>query len=355
MIKQNKRRATTIIFGLVIFLLGVLMLAFPVDSSQAAKYGLNICLNVLIPSLFPFMVISVILTESGLSRYIFYIPSLILSKLSGLNEHYCNLFFIGMIGGYPSAAKNISICVNNGSIDPKTAETLLCFCTNSGPAFLITAVGSRMCLSSKIGIILFVSSFLSNVILLFFYSVKIKLPHKMTKLSKLNLSQSIVNSTKSCCESMGMISALVVIFSVLVSFIDKYFHFSQVLKTTFKGILEVTSGCITASHNSSIGAIVTISAMCGFGGICVILQIMSIVSPFKISIKKFVISRIFSAVLNMLFTSILLSIFPVQINQTFISNTSSVNTATLTAPLASVMLLLCCVCLPMCISKKKKI
>ncbi len=353
--KITKRQITTVFLMLAVSLISVLMLAFPTDSSSAARDGLNIVLNVLVPSLFPFMAVSVFLTESGLSRYVFKIPSIVISKITGLNEYYCDLFLIGMVGGYPSASKNISVCVKNGEIDQKTAEILLCFCTNAGPSFLITAVGSRMFLNSDIGLILYLASLLSSLTLLAFYSHKIEKLPLLRVQNKSNYSQKLLGSVKSSCKSMSMIAALVVIFSVMTSFIEKYISISDAVNSLLIGFLEVTFGCIKATYDTTIINVLLASAICGFGGICVILQIKSIVSEYNIPIKKFIVSRILNAILNLTYTYLLLSVFPIRLNQTFISNTQSAVPEILTSPIPALMLLMCCVCLPMCISKRKKL
>ncbi|QNK41638.1 hypothetical protein [Caproicibacter fermentans] len=46
------------------------LLIFPVQAAQGAKNGIGYCLEVLVPSLYPFMVLSVFIVKSGLSRKI---------------------------------------------------------------------------------------------------------------------------------------------------------------------------------------------------------------------------------------------------------------------------------------------
>lgn len=121
------------------------------------KNGLMTSYCVLIPSLFPFLIISSFILKSNLSYYI--------SKpLRGLTRILFKLpactgatILLSLIGGYPIGAKLISILYDKQEITKSQAERMLCFCVNSGPAFLISAVGAIMLNSVKIGFFLFIS------------------------------------------------------------------------------------------------------------------------------------------------------------------------------------------------------
>lgn len=353
--KIKRNQVFNTLFVVFIILAGVLILSLPEKSSKAVRDSTITCLNILIPSLFPFLFISVFLTECNLTKYVFSIPSTIVSKFSGLNKKYCDIFFIGMIGGYPAAAKSISIMVKNRELDRADASVLLCFCTNAGPSFLITAVGCRMFLSSEIGLILYISSLLSSLSMLLIYSSKIKKRAKNTpKNLKPNYCDSFVKSVKASCNTMTIICAFVIIFSVFISFVEDLLDSVPFIKSIVFGALEVTQGCISASYNFSLVNILLASAICAFGGLCVIFQIKAICSEQKISVKPFIISRLINIAFNLFYTFLLLFAIPINVKQTFISNAQSAVSSVLTSPLPMLMLILCCVSLPISLSERKK-
>lgn len=352
-IKYN--RVFSALFIVFIILAGILMLSLPNKSTMAVRESTITCLNILIPSLFPFMVISVFLTECNLTKYVFKLPSSLLSRLSGLDKRYCDLFFIGMIGGYPAAAKNISIMVKNSELNKRDASILLCFCTNAGPSFLITAVGCRMFLSNEIGIILYVSSLLSSLSILLMYSGKIS--HKaQTKPQKLaqNYCDCFVKSVISSCNTMTIICAFVILFSVFLSFGESFLDSVPFVKAIVFGVLEVTRGCISASYSFSLANILLVSGICAFGGICVFFQIKSICNEQNISIKPFLLSRLINIAFNLFYTLLLLFAIPINVKQTFISNSQGATSEILTSPLPMLMLILSCISFPLCLSARKK-
>jgi len=353
--KTNFNRAFNKLFVVLVIFAGFLILSMPNKSTVAVRESIITCLNILIPSLFPFMVISVFLTECNLIRCVFKVPSTLLSKISGINKKFCDLFFVGMIGGYPSAAKSISVMVKNNEINRKDASILLCFCTNAGPSFFITAVGCRMFLSIEIGLILYFSSILSSLSMLLFYSAKIKnyTQIEQQKTTK-NYSDIFVKSVISSCNTMTVICAFVIIFSVFLSFTESFLNSVPFVKSIVFGVLEVTRGCISASYNFSLLNVLLASGICAFGGICVIFQIKSICSEQSISIKPFIRSRLANIGFNLLYTLLLLFAIPINVKQTFISNSQSATANILTSPLPALMLILLCASFPLCLSVRKK-
>lgn len=333
----------------------IMLLFFPKIASDGAYNGINICLKSLIPSLFPFLALSLFLTDSGLSKILFKIPSLILSKISGLDKGLCDMFFLGMIGGYPSCAKNLSTLYKNKKLSPQNAEIMLNFCTNAGPSFLISAVGSKMFLSESVGAILFVSSVMSSFTLIFIYVRKIKTEKiAFTQAKKCSISNSLVNSVKGSCGAMCTICAFVILFSVFATFIPSAENEFSLLRGAFIGIFEVTSGVMITAEDISLLRVLVASALCGFGGLCVIFQICAIFSEAGLSIKGFIISRILNSVLNVLYSFILLIFIPINTKQTFISNTTSASADIVSAPLPAVFLLICCILFPIFITNRKK-
>lgn len=349
----SRNKVYTFTLALLTVLCGAFLILFPSTSQNAVAEGISICLNVLIPSLFPFMVVSVFLNESGLINSIFAFPSKLLSRFTHVNTALCNIFFVGMIGGYPSAAKNISVCLKNGQIDCKTAEILLCFCTNAGPSFLISAVGSKMFLSPALGVVLYVASLLSSVTMMLIYSpklgsFKINPPQKRKSISK-----SLIASVKSCCSSMLMICALVLLFSSVLIIAEKATTNLGVFKAVICGCIEVTRGCILASNDFTLVNILSVSTICSFGGFCVIMQIKAICSDYNISLKKFIQSRLLNVLLNLIYVFLLLFFIPIKAEETFVNNSPSAVFDVFSSPLPAFILLICCVAFPICLSKRK--
>lgn len=131
---------------------------------ESAAYGMRLCWELILPSLFPFFVVS-----SLLSRLDF--PSLAGKGLAPLAERLFHVsgvgataLLIGLTGGYPLGASYLADLEARGSLDPRETERLLGFCNNSGPAFLVGAIGAGIFHSTGIGVLLYVSHALAAVL-----------------------------------------------------------------------------------------------------------------------------------------------------------------------------------------------
>ena len=158
---KTKNMLATSVLG--VFML-VLML-YPQRVLHGAQNGISIVFNTLLPSLFPFMLLSMFLVNTNLSEKLFYYPSLLLSHITRLDKSIFPLLFIGNLGGYPCCASNLRAYYKNGQIDKKDAEIISCVFTGGGPAFLISTVGCGLFLSTSLGFILYISSLLSSLTL----------------------------------------------------------------------------------------------------------------------------------------------------------------------------------------------
>ncbi len=353
--KSPKRYLNLIIYPILIAAAASFLL-FPDISAQGAYNGIINSLEIIVPSLFPFMVLTLFLTESSISERLLKFPSLLLSRITGIDKKYCSVFLLGMIGGYPSAAKNILTLCKKRKISTKNAEALLCFCTNAGPSFLVSAVGSKMFLSDSVGAIMFVSSLLSSFTLIFVYGKKlIKDEATISPAANPPLSVSLVNAVKGSCNALTMICSFVILFSVFISFMPAFPDDFSAFSALFYGFFEVTVGSIYTARDLSLSNVLLASAICGWGGLCVILQIAAICSEAGIKLYNFIISRLLNSFLNVVYTFLLLIIIPINTTQTFLNNSCSAEVGVFSAPIPALMLLLCCVTLPICIKKRKNL
>ena len=99
------------------------MLVLILDGKTAmagAFEGTMLCIRTLIPSLFPFFVLSAMLTSS----------------LSG-----GSLLLAGVLGGYPVGAGNVARAYRNGQVSRSEAQRLVVLCNCAGPSFLFGVLG----------------------------------------------------------------------------------------------------------------------------------------------------------------------------------------------------------------------
>ena len=151
------------IFTLFILTLSFsLSLFFPDEISRAVKRALSLSSNVIIPSVFPFIIISDYLysyTDFGS----FKIMGRLFERIFKINKSGLYAFTLGLICGFPLGVRCASELYENCEISKDEYERLIGFSNNTGPAFLICGIGLGLRGSVRDGIILYFSMLLSAI------------------------------------------------------------------------------------------------------------------------------------------------------------------------------------------------
>lgn len=188
---------------------------------SGAQYAMRLCAQTILPALFPFFVVSSLLCRLGLPGYVQKHLGSSSARLFHVSGAGISAFFIGITSGYPLGAAYIADMRKNGIINADECEHLLAFCNNSGPAFIIGAVGIGVFRSAGVGLFLYAIHILSAVITGLITRPKAAAKviytgeQSSTSLVKA-LPESIVQAVSSCLNVCGF----VVCFSVLISVID---------------------------------------------------------------------------------------------------------------------------------------
>ena len=114
--------------------------------------ALRLCARSVIPSLFPFMVVTSVLLSLGFGE-------LAAPWLAGLMEPLFRVpgagsaaLLLGLVGGYPIGAQTAAELYRDGLVSREEAERLLAFCNNSNPVFLISVLGAGVFGSVRAGV-----------------------------------------------------------------------------------------------------------------------------------------------------------------------------------------------------------
>ena len=320
----------------IIFLIFVICLVIFSNSNLiATTNGLKLWANNVVPSLFPFFVAVELLGQTNIVYYLSKLLDKIMKPLFNVPGCGAFPFIMGLISGYPVGAKIVSNLYLNKSLTKNEAERLLCFTNNSGPLFILGTVGISFYANSTIGAILLFTHIMASVsvgIILGLISRKKEkneyvindnslIKKNDLKISELGeiLGNSILNSIK----TILMIGGFVVIFSVIISILQRtkiLVLFSSIISNAlgvnqdlvlgfFTGIIEFTNGLniISQIHIKAISINIILSAfILGFGGISITLQVLSIISKSKLSIKKYVIGKLLHGLIAAIYTFLIL-------------------------------------------------
>lgn len=122
---------------LACLLLIILILSRPEASFQYAYEGLYQWAAKMVPTLFPFMMISSIMVHSGADLELGRMLSHLLKKVYRYSNYGLYAVFMGFFCGFPMGAKVVSDLYEHGKIKKAEADTLLAFCNNIGPAYFV--------------------------------------------------------------------------------------------------------------------------------------------------------------------------------------------------------------------------
>lgn len=253
--------------------LGMLLLIIDAQTAlTGASEGVSLCIRVIIPSLFPFFILSVLLTGSltGMSCRILR-P---IGRLCGIPAGGEALLLVGLLGGYPSGAQAVMQTLQTGQINRQDARRLLGFCSNAGPAFLFGMVASRFP-SSHVAWLLWAIHVLSALI------AGALLPCKSSGsiVLRTGSAPSLANAVERSIRSIASVCGWVVVFRIILAFCSRWFMwlFPKTVQVVFGAVLELANGCLLLDQIANSGLrFVICSAALAFGGVCVLMQTLSV-------------------------------------------------------------------------------
>ena len=257
---------------------------------------------------------------------------------------------MSMIGGFPVGIKMINNLLDNKAITVNQAQRLCIFCMNGGPAFVITAVGVNMLGSTRAGVIIFVSLCISSLILGFlsrFLSDKSLLNENTETQSTFS---SLSAAVSEALQSILGICAWIVIFSALTNCLKEFIHNESVF-TTFAALIEVTKGCVLLAGKMPIPII---TALIGFGGICVHFQVIGNLKSCAVKYSHFFVCRIVNGAISAFISYLLLLVFPVDIDVFATIQNVSVSAFSVSLPAFCTFAIMCIIMI-FDIDRKKKV
>lgn len=315
LLSQNKQHTAVISkyipLSFTVFFIGFLLLRFPEVSAQGITDGIDLSLGTLIPTLYPFMIISTLMTKE---RFFHRIPGIIKRSTEivfGLDGKCLGCIILSLTGGLPLGCKIANELYESGEISRTQARRLTLFCYCTGPAFTISSVGIYMLGSKNAGIILYASLVLSAITLgIFsrFFEEENNVCYPAEKRTENDsFSANLVASVSSGSSAMLNICAWVIIFSCIIRLIE-ILPLDKSASFFLSCILEVTNGAYLASGNLSLPII---AGIIGFGGLCGHCQVMPYLVKLRLKYKYFFVSRVICGALSVIYCKILTDIFPV--------------------------------------------
>ena len=253
----------------------ICMLVLILDSPTAlsgAKNGIEMCLQSVIPSLFPFFILSILLTSGMTGRNIPFLRPV--ARLTGIPLGSESILLTGLLGGYPVGAQAVSSAYSIGMLTDKEASRMMVFCNNAGPAFIF-GMTAALLPSSHFAWLLWPIQMLSALFTALLLPGRTSRRITLTPSAQSTLTQALSASIR----IMASVCGWVVLFRIVLSFLQHWLFWlfpswGQVLLT---GLLELANGCFALSTIDHTGfRFLLCAGMLSFGGLCVWLQTLSV-------------------------------------------------------------------------------
>lgn len=296
----------------IIILISCLALLLRPDiAAEAVTSSLKTVVSRIIPSLFPFMVLSEMMISSfcGTSTNK---KNTLLSVISAVA--------LGNISGFPVGAKNSARLCETGVLSRK--EALLCaiISGNAGASFVISFVGANLFSNKRLGLIIYLSQLTASLISAMIASVMIKekrvfnaVPVFDGKNNRTSFSEAFTSSVSGAALSSLSVAAFITTFGVIIKYVlllAETFTDSKLVLSIISSVLEISNGCLASMSLKAPASYVMCSFCIGFSGLSVMFQSIIYLRRQSINIIKFVAFKFLQGVLSAVITYLAVKLLP---------------------------------------------
>lgn len=302
----NNSRGVILLLACVIIMSCIFTLTTDL-CSDAALEALRICTYSVVPSLFPFMVLSGIACELA-------------SRLTADSSRAAvfTVAILGVLCGFPIGASVATTMYKKGALSPKKAELVAGFFNNASPAFAVDVIGRMFWHSCALGWVFYICQILSSIFMFGVWRIFFADVSAGSADGRRNRSDAIRSQNASAadifCDSVGSgavtvvkVCGYIVFFHVVLSLFEAMFSYlglPQIFSVLISAFAEFTSGAsAAASLGGNVGALICAFSV-GFSGISVLAQSAGILASASLSPAPMVKVKLLCGVLSSFLTYI---------------------------------------------------
>lgn len=324
---RAKYRALLPALGLLCAAAG--LLTYPQQSMQAARQGLDLCANVIVPSLFPFFVLSSLVVELGMAGWLGRALERVMYPLFRVSGAGAGALVLGFVGGYPVGARTAIRLYEKGLCSRAETERLLAFCNNSGPAFILGVVGVGVFGSSRVGLLLYLVHMAAGLLvgLVFRFHGPAAAPRPRSApvpIHTVRFSRAFTHSVTGSARSVLSICAFVVLFGVVIRLLvlcgamDRAAACLELLgldpalsRRLLTGLVELSSGVTSLSPGGDPAHQIPLAAfLLGWAGLSVHCQVLSFLADSDLHMGTYLTGKLLHGLFSALLTLLVTRLFP---------------------------------------------
>jgi len=324
----------------VLFILAIIVL--PEAVFRGAASGLKAWLEIVLPGLLPFFIVSEILMKLGFVNFIGVLLEPVMRPLFNVPGAGSFVMVMGLTSGSPVSSLIIARLRQQRLCTRVEAERMLSFTSFCSPVFMLSAVAVGMLGQPGLGIVIAGSHYFANIIIglcLRFYgrgdfeytpsqkfqgwpvkeAFRVLLRHQRQE--KQPFGEILGEAITSSVNKVFNLGGYIILFSVIIKvftqvgimqmlasclgFILGPLGFSiEILIALASGIFETTIGAKIACEASTslIQKLLAVALMLGWSGISVQAQVASMIAGTDIRLHMFIVTRAAQALLAAFFT-----------------------------------------------------
>lgn len=251
----------------------LLLVFFSQTAAAGVKEALALCAQSLAPSLFPFFVLSRLLSLLGFTELLGQRFGPFLEKSLRISPAGAEAFVLGLSGGYPLGAVTLAQLRRDGRISKEEAERLLPFCNNSGPAFILGGAGAILG-SARAGVLLYLAHVLSAITLALLCRTQASPPtFSAPPDPDRRFGEALTEAVAGALTATLNVCAYVCFFSSLLALADGFSFLPEVLRLPLTGFFELGRGVAGLQGLRPTPPVMALAgAMLFWGGVSVHLQ-----------------------------------------------------------------------------------
>ncbi len=306
-----RNRLSPAVYSAAALAMAFLFYLSPDAVTDGVTGALHVCAERVIPSVFPFSVLSSFFIRTGGADRIDAALSRPFYCAFGLSRG-ASALFCGLSFGFPLGAMCIGSLYVSDKIDRREASRLLTFTACASPAYPVFAVGRGMFGSTSVGLTVFAASALASVFIGAVLALLRPLRYPYTPPTQasgreIRLADAVTSSVSDASRVMVTVCGAVVFFSTLgrtaseaiLSLTD-----SPEPSIFISCVFEFASGCAASASAYASGAISLPPALflcafaVGFSGLSVICQTASVLPEGKINVVPFIFAKFATGLLS---------------------------------------------------------
>lgn len=259
-------------------------------------------------TIFPFIILCDILIYLNYHIFLKNIFGKFINKIFKIDSNASIVLILSILTSHPSNAIYIKNLLDDKIIDEKTANNILIFTYFPSIAFVIGVIGN-IYNSYKIGLYLWIICLINNIIIGLFlrndYSISIY-NYENNNIKNISFFNCLKNSIMKAINSCFIILGNLILFNIIINLICKYISINEVLLSILSGFLELTHGVLSIS-NLNVPLYIKFSLtslILNFSSLSILFQSFSILSDYKINIKKTLIIKLTFSIITFILTII---------------------------------------------------